>query len=163
MGQVSWRPVEKFTLGLGGGVKHTRSKSSNGADFTTPLLSVSLAYQPFETTSLGLSVNRSAAGSYFQSLATESLRWNLSLNQRLLGKLYLAASYGEVETDYVALLNTLLPNRSDKARTYSVRLSTRLLQRLSVALVTQETRNRSNLAGFGLTSRQIGIELGYRY
>ena len=161
--QLNWRPLDKLTLGVGGGVEYTHSNSASGVDLSNPLLDLSLSYQPFEATTLGASVSRTVSASYFRAQATDILQWNLSLNQRLLGKLYLGANYSRQESDYVALQNSVVAGRADEIEAYSFRLSTRLLQRLSVSLVWQKSKNTSNLAAFSFSSSQYGIELGYRY
>ncbi len=163
MARINWRPVDKITIGVGGGIEYTHSNSSRGVDLSNPLLDVSFSYSPFEFTTLSASVARTVSASYFQGQATENLRWNLNLNQRLLGKLYLGATYSRQESDYAALQSTILSDRSDEIESYSLRLSTRMLQRLSVSLILQKSQNRSNLAAFSFSSSQYGIELGYRY
>jgi hypothetical protein len=163
MARINWQPLDKLTIGIGGGVEYTHSNSASGVDLSNPLLDVSLSYQPFEATSLGASVSRSVSSSYFRAQATENLRWNLSLNQRLLGKLFLGAAYSRQENDYVALQNSVVAGRADEVEAWNLSLSTRLLQRLSVSLVWQKSKNTSNLAAFSFSSSQYGIELGYRY
>lgn len=163
MARLNWRPADKLTIGIGGGVQYTHSNSASGVDLSNPLLNLSLGYQPFEATTLGASVSRTVSSSYFRAQATESLGWNLNLSQRLLGKIYLGANYSRQESDYVALQNSVVAGRTDKVEAYSLRLSSRLLQRLSVSLVWQKSKNSSNLAAFSFSSSQYGIELGYRY
>jgi hypothetical protein len=163
LGRFNWRPTEKISLSLGGGIEYTHSNSASGVDRSNPLLNFSLRYQPFAATSLGLTVDRTLAASYFVSQATENLRWNLNFNQRLLGKLYFDATYSRQESDYVALRTTLLADRADVIESYSIRLSTRLLQRLSIAVLLQESKNASSLMAYNFSSRQYGIELGFRY
>lgn len=160
---INWNPSERLTIALGGGVEYTHSQSASGQDLSNPLLNLSLSYQPFETTTLSASVARTVSSSYFRAQATENLRWSLNLSQRLLGKLYLGASYSLQESDYATLQSNILADRSDEIENYSVRLSTRMLQRLSVSLVWQKSKNTSDLAAFSFSSSQCGIELGYRY
>ena len=163
MGQINWQPMEKLSLGIGGGIERTHSKSPLGVDLSNPLVNFTLRYQPFETTSVNISASRTVSASYFRAQATESFRWAIGFNQRLLGKLYLGANYSRQDADYVALENLLLVNRSDEIESYSLRLSTKLFKRLSVAIVSQKSRNTSNTAAFSFSSSQYGIELGYRY
>lgn len=160
---INWNPTDRLTVGLSGGVEYTHSQSASGSDLSNPLLDVLISYQPFETTTLSASVSRTVSSSYFQAQATENLRWSLSLNQRLLGKLYLGATYSLQESGYAALQDNVSADRSDEIENYSVRLSTRMLQRLSISLVWQKSNNTSSLSAFSFSSSQYGIELGYRY
>jgi hypothetical protein len=163
LARFGWRPVDKFSASFGVGVESIESNAAAALKQSNPVLDFSMTYQPFPVTSLSLAVSRSSSSSYFTARTTDNLRWNLSLSQRLLGKLYLSAGYSRQESDYVALQDSVVAGRADEVEAYNVSLSTRLLQRLSVSLVWQKSKNISNLAAFSFSSSQYGIELGYRY
>lgn len=163
LAQLGWRPLDKLAFSFGAGVESIESNSSSALRQSNPVLDFSMSYQPFSVTSLSLAVSRSSSSSYFSARTTDNLRWNLSLSQRLLGRLYLGANYSRQESDYVALQNSVTAGRADEVEAWNLSLSTRLLQRLSVSLVWQKSKNSSNLAAFSFSSSQYGIELGYRY
>ena len=53
--------------------------------------------------------------------------------------------------------------RDDNMYAFTVALRTTLLRRVTVALLFQNSRNSSNNTGYGFSSHQIGLEIGYRF
>jgi hypothetical protein len=150
-------------VGVGVGVQATHSTSSTSQNLSSPVFDVSLGYQPFDTTTLTFGAARTVSASYFKDLVTKNLRWNLGLQQRLLGRLYLNASYSRADGDYIATNAQGAAGRTDRVESISTRLTTRLLKRLSVSATYQQSKNTSNLAAFTFSSNQYGIELGWSY
>lgn len=156
---LAWTPMDKLTLSLNGGMDFTHSTSSAGLDLSNPVLDVSVSYQPFETTGISLSAARKVSTSLFQDQVTESLQWGIALQQRLLGRYYLNASYNRQEADYVATTALAAAGRADRVETLSASLTTKLLGRLSVSATFQQSKNTSNTALFSFSSKQYGISL----
>lgn len=186
LGRVNWRPTDKISLGLNGGMEYRHSRSSAGKDLRNPLLDASLDYQPFTTTGLGLTYSRSVKSSYFRDQVTEGSSWHVRLEQRLLGRLYLNVDWGRQRSDYSALTTTVpvlpeapvtdlpedpvapalllsLPGRADRVDSLNARLSVVLFGRLSVAASYNENKNQSNDTRFNFSSKQYGVEFGIRY
>jgi hypothetical protein len=160
---VNWRPSDKISISLATGVQSIRSESATGRDLSTPTLDAALAYQPFQTTSVSLGVSRSVSNSYFKDLVTENLRWNLGVQQRLLGRFYLSASYSRSESDYKATNAQGAAGRTDQVEAISTRVSTRLVKRISVSATYQQSKNTSNNADFTFTSDQYGGEVSWSF
>jgi len=161
--QISWQPTEKVSLGLQAGRESRKFKDSDAGRLNSPTYSGSIAYRPIETTTLVISASRQVSVSYFQDLVTEGTTWSFSLNQRLFQRFTLSAGYSWRETDYLATRLGVSANRKDDSNTLSFRLSTQLIDRLSVGLTYQESDYDSNVANFAYSSSQIGAEIGYRF
>jgi hypothetical protein len=161
--RFAWQLSNKLNAGIGAGWEYTQSTATEDNDLANPRFNFSLGYHPFETTSITLNATRSTSTSFFRNRAIESMRWSVGLNQRFLQRFYFGANYNRGRSDYTALTTVALADRSDTTESYSMRLSTRLLKRLSTAVVWRKNENTSNTSEFNFSSTQYGIELGYQY
>jgi uncharacterized protein (PEP-CTERM system associated) len=93
----------------------------------------------------------------------ENTSWGINLSQRLLEHFRLSGGVTHRKTRYIATSGSLPVGRSDETYSYNARLSTRFLQRGSIAVFYRRTHNDSNLNLFAFTSNQIGCEIGFRY
>ena len=59
--------------------------------------------------------------------------------------------------------DTIVVTREDTSYSYNVRLSTSFLQRGTIGIFYQHTRNSSDLADYTFSSDQTGVEIGYRF
>ncbi len=161
--QISWRATDKLSLELRGGFENRKFRSGGVADLNTPTMNASINYLPFETTTLSVAANRTVAAAYFQNEVTQNTSWNINLRQRLLQHFYLSSSLTQQKTSYLATSSTVAAGRSDRNYSFDVRLSTTFFQRGTIAVLYQNAHNTSNSTGFGFSSSQVGVELGYRY
>jgi len=169
-GRVSWRATDKISFQLGGGLQDQEYLSGGASDLVTPILNAGIQYQPFDHTQLSLNVSRTVSPSTFQNQATEATSITGGLNQRLLGRLTLVLSGGYSTTDYIATFSGLSTGRSDDTYNFGARLSFPFLQRGTVSLIYQYSKNISSQSGFaassnafGFNSRQVGFEVGWSY
>jgi hypothetical protein len=162
-GRLAWRPGEKLSCTVSGGVENRQFLNSDVPDSLHPLFGVSAQYHLFEPTSFSLGASRTVSASYFQDQLTENLTVSAGLRQRLLKKLYLDLNGGYRKTSYSATAAGINVNRDDAGTFFNVRLSLQLLKRGTVALFYQESDNSSNEPGFAYSSTQGGFELGYRF
>jgi hypothetical protein len=132
-------------------------------DLISPVFGGGIQYQPFEVTKISLNVDRTVDVSYLQNQVTESLGFTGDLNQRLLGRLFLDLTGGYQNTKYVASANNTPVNRSDDYYFFNTRLSTSFLERGTVAIFYQISKNASSQSGFGFSSHQFGLEIGFAY
>jgi hypothetical protein len=160
--QVTWQVSEKLSVSARGGTEK-RVIHSGSFDLNNSIADFSLDYRPFEASRLTVSAGRDVAASLFRDQVTESENWNVSLEQRLLGRFFLNARYGRQTASFVATSTAATAGRDDTRSTFSIRLNTTLLQRANIAVVFNESKNESNLGLFGFNSSQIGFEVAYRY
>ena len=162
-GQVLWRPGHKFTFSLLGGFEVRQFLDSSEANLLTPVFNLSLNYQLFEVTSFSLSLNRTVTPSYLENQLTEIYGFSAGIHQRFLGRLTLDVTGGYTTTAYRTTSAGISVNRQDDRATVNVRLSCPFLQHGSASVFYDWTDNISNEGGFGYTSNQVGLELGYRF
>ncbi len=162
--QLNWKASDKTTFNLQAGLEHRTFRDSGASSLNSPTFSAGLQFQPFPTTSIGLSANRDVTVAYFTNQITRNTGWQLNVQQRLLQHYYLSAGYSGGKSTYLSTDPALaVAGRDDKNYSFNVRLSTVFFERANVALIYQNTRNNSNANGFGFNSSQVGIELGYQF
>jgi hypothetical protein len=112
---------------------------------------------------LSLNANRAVTPSFFNGQITRNTGVGATLQQRFLGKLYLTAGVQHGTSSYIASAPGVVAGRDDTYDSINLRLSTAFFSRGTVAATYQHSRNSSNIAGFGLTSNQYGVELAWRF
>jgi hypothetical protein len=161
--QITWKATDKIAFNVQGGVERRKSRAIDAKVLTNPILNAAVLYQLTETTSFSFSASRAVAVSYFANDVTVSTGWNAAVQQRLLGKLQLSVGAGQQRVSYVPVINSLSPGRSDRYDSFNVSLSTTFLRRGSVSIFYQISRNSSNVVVYGLSSHQVGLQVGYRF
>lgn len=183
MGRLNWHPTDKLNLGIDGGVETRLSRAVGSKKMNSPILNATLGYQPFQVTKLVFTGSRSVASSYFDRQVTTSSSRSFSLEQRLLKHFYLSATYNHQRTGFESVTADIpvtppdvpsadptadppgvsLPGRSDRTESISLRLSTQLFQRWSLAASYQRNANSSSQSGFTFISTQFGFDLSCKY
>lgn len=162
--RVGWRPTNKLSFDVNGGAEQRRFKKSGTARLNRPTYGAAAYYQPFESTTLSLAGNRAISASYFANQVNDNTSWSIGLNQRLLQRFYLNTSASRTNTRYIPTGNSaIVVTREDTSYSYNVRLSTSFLQRGTIGVFYQRTRNSSDLAVYTFNSDQTGVEIGYRF
>jgi hypothetical protein len=161
--QLNWKATDKITFNVQGGFENRKFRTGGANDLNSPTFGASIQYQPFTTTTLSFTANRGVAAAYFTNQITKNTGWTLNLQQRLFQHYYLSAGYSGQKATYVTTDPTLVAGRDDQNYSFNVRLSTAFFQRGTIALLYQNGHNSSNRTGFGFSSNQVGLEVGYRY
>jgi hypothetical protein len=163
-GRIEWRATDKISLQVHGGVEDQQFLGGGStSDSINPVYGVSVQYHPSEATAISLSADGSVGTSYFTNQVTETTSVSVTLNQRLLKNLFLTLTGGYQNVTYTAAASGVSAGRNDDSYSFNARLSTVFLKRGTIAATYQFSDNASNRAGFGYTSNQIGLEVGYRY
>jgi hypothetical protein len=161
--RFGFNPTDKLSANLQGGID-VREVDAPGFDKEeSPTYSASIQYKAFDYTTIALRLSRQISASYFSNFNNETEALTLSLNQRLLGRFNLTVSYGERSSDYLGLQDNFVVGRSDEYDSFSVNLSTQLVNRVSVSAFYRNNQNATNATGFGFSSDQTGFSIGYRY
>jgi hypothetical protein len=161
--RVEWRVSDKIMLSGRAGAEKRKFLSGSRGTLESPTYSGSLSYHPFQVTTVSVSATRGISASYFANEITRSQGYVVSLNQRLLSKLFLTATMSETDTEFLAVHANATPRRNDHYRTYSARLSTVVFQRAVIAAFYQIGRNLSDDALYKFRTEQVGFELNYRF
>ena len=169
-GRVNWRATDKISFQLSGGLQVQHYLSGGAPDLLAPVYNGTIQYQPFEHTKLSLNASDSVTPSDYQNQTTENIATTADLNQRLFGRLYLDLSGGYDTTKYVSSVAGASTSRNDDYYTFNARLTSVLLKRVTVSVFYAYSDNTSSQSGFttsgsgfGFTSNQVGLEIGYRY
>ncbi len=160
---VTFKPTEKTSFQVQGGVETRKFNSSGTGKLHNAIFSAGLHYHPVEATTLTIQGSRAVTPSYLARQVTVNTGWNASVDQRLLGEFHLSAGYAHQKASYVITTAGLPAGRDDRYDSVNLRLSTTLLRRGTIAALYQISRNSSNTPGYGFSSHQIGLELGYRF
>jgi hypothetical protein len=163
--RIGWKLTEKITVNADAGSEKRRFRTPGIPARSNPVYSGSLNYAPRDGTRLSVTASEAVSASYVQDQLTERSSWGVTLEQRVLKQFNLSLRYSRGSTDYVSTAagEEATASRSDSSKSFSARLSTALLRRLSVSLIYQDTSNRSNESTFDVTSSQVGLELGARF
>lgn len=162
-GRIKWRATDKISFQVRGGMEDRQYLGTGGGDLVSPIFGALIQYQPFEVTKLSLNAERVVTPSYFRNQVTETTGFTGNLTQRLLKRFYLSLGGGYQTVRYVSSASGTAAGREDKYYSVGARLSTSFLKRGTIAALYQFSNNTSNTAGFGYTSNQVGLEVGYRF
>jgi len=159
-----WVPGSRINLSANVGADRSRFRLDGAEARARPTVNLNVGYALTSTTQLSFSASRSRSLSYFSNQYADSQRISLGLSQQLLGRLSLNLRVSENDSDYVgATTGGIIPNRSDRYRTYSASLGTQLLGRFSTSLSWQYNQNRSTRLGYRLESTVVGATISWRY
>jgi hypothetical protein len=161
--RIGWNPTERLSLDADAGYEYRKFRTGGSNELVNPVYNASIEYRPLSVTSVFFAAGAFETGSYFAAQATRGVTWNGSVEQRILQKFYFTAGASYREAKYIATEHDFVTGRIDKTRSYNTRLSTVFLRRGSIGIFYQLSKNSSNAAGFDISSRQIGCELGYRF
>ena len=163
LGRASWQLSPKTGLDVDGGLE-TRKSSSIGAIGASNLIyNIAIRNAPFEHTIFVLTAGRKTTISLFQNAVSEGSLINLSLSQRLLGKLQFSAQVEQQEIAFSPQGNSIANTRNDEKRSINLGLSAMIRKRGTMGITYQRSTNRSNLVGFGFSSSQYGLQAAWSY
>lgn len=160
--RVGWNPGSKLSFDLNGGVE-VRQFIDGAPDRVNPLVGVALSYRLFEQTRFSLGADRSVNTSLLQDQITEITSVSASFNQRLFGRLNASLSGGHRTSDYQVTSRSLFGDRTDETSHLGLTLGTAFLQRGLVSVGYRYLKNESSEEGFGFTSNQYTLNVGYRF
>jgi hypothetical protein len=160
---LNWLLGTKLKFAFRGGFEDRQFLESNTPDALNPIFGLSLVYNLFEFTTIAFSADRTVSKSYFQNEFTESTGFTAGLHQRMLTRLYLDITGGFTKSSYRATDTTLSVSREDNRGNINIRLSCPFLRHGSASVFYDWSDNTSTQNGFGYTSSQVGLELGYRF
>jgi hypothetical protein len=161
-GRINWRATDKISIQANAGFEEMQFQTGSAGDLFNPVFGAAIQYQPFEQTRISLNASRAVAPSYFQDQVQETTSVSADLNQRLLQKFYFDLNVGYSSVDYAGTTG-LGGIRTDNYYFLNARLSHQFLKRGTLAIFYQHTENSSSQPGFGYSSNQVGLEVGYSY
>ncbi len=163
--RIQWRPTEKLSFSVNGGLECRQILDEAYSDPINPIFGASAQYAPFKHTQFILSASRTVGSSdyYFIAQSTETTAVSLTLNQRLLEKFQFTGGLSWTQSDYSVALGSYSNVRTDDTYSFNARLGRAFLKRGNIAMTYQYTDNQSSISGFSFRGNQIGFELSYAY
>ena len=161
-GRVVWEPGSKLSLDLNGGFE-IRQFIDGASDRINPIMGASLSYEIFEQTLFRLEADRSVNTSLLQDQITENASLSASITQRLVGRVNASLLAGYRTSDYQSSSGSIVADRTDETSHLGLTLGTAFLQRGSISIGYRYLKNDSSEEGFGFTSNQYTLNVGYRF
>jgi hypothetical protein len=162
-GRINWQVLDKISVQLSGGVNCLQFLDSDAGSLVNQIYSLSVAYRPFEVTTLTLSANHGITPSFYEKELTENTTFRADLTQRVFKHFLLSVGGGYQTTTYISTTTGSAAGREDDYYTFSARLSTRVLKRVMLAALYTYNHNVSNQSGYDSSGQQVGFEIAYRY
>ena len=159
LGEIKWRPADRINVSLQGGWQDWHSLSAAIGSERNPVIQATLDYQPVDQTKISLFDSRLTSNTLDGNGVNKSSSWGASLNQRLLGKLFLRLGYTESSSDYRTTAGASVINRSDTVKSFNTAISIVVFRYWTAAATYQSLKNDSDLAIYKYSSSQYGVEV----
>jgi len=165
-----WLPATKLSVQGTAGVQLQQfvgdasdgSASESGTE-VFPIFGASVAYRPFEQTSLSAGANHTIGNAYEENRFVETTIVSLGLRQRMFGQVNLDVVPAYNFRKYKSSSTGLSVTREDDYFSVYSGLSTVVFSKLNVAIFYQYSDNSSDNDGLSFNSRQVGARLQYQY
>jgi hypothetical protein len=161
--RLAWKVGDKLTFTAQAGEERRQFAGDSRPPLHSPVYSITGGYQVRPTTKFSLGASRSVSASYFANQVAKGESWNAGFEQRLLQRFYLAVDLSERRTHYLSVPVEGVVVRADRYRAFNVRLTTVLLEYVSLGLVYQTARNLSDRTSYALHTHQYGFEVSVRF
>jgi hypothetical protein len=161
--QINWHPTNKTTIEAEAGWDRWKFIGAGTRHLTGGYCRLLLMLHPFDETRIIVTGERGVQPTPFRNQVAENESATAMLGQRLFGHINLDVMAAYQRLTYRAETTELPKLRGDSLQTYTGRLSIVTFTRGTAGFFYRHMRNRSNQRTFGFTSRQVGIELTYRY
>ncbi|HUS34238.1 MAG TPA: outer membrane beta-barrel protein [Verrucomicrobiae bacterium] len=162
-GRVDARIAEKLNLSIHAGGELRQILESDADPLLNPIYGASLIYHPFTQTTLSLAGNRTVSASLLFGQVTESTDISVGLTQRLFGAVSAGLSAGFRNTRFLFTTAGTSLSREDDSFTFAGSLGYTFLKRGSIGVSYAQSENSSSDQSFSQTTRQVSLNLGYRF
>lgn len=161
-GRLNWRVDDRISVSANVGVEDRQFQIAGRGSLISPLYGVSVQYQPFNETTVALTVSHSVSQSFLVTEITQNTSYGVTVGQRLLGKLHLDLS-GDYNVEDFISSTAAIQSRTDNFYSFNARLSWPFLKRGSIGLEYEYSHDQSSLPGFTYGSKQLGFDISYTY
>ena len=156
---MNWQAGDKVTMTVSAGGE---DRQLPGSDMINPIFNGTLTYRPWEHTAASLAASRTVTPSAYQNEVQVNTTISATFRQQFLQYLTFEASGGYSTVPYTGGA-TGQQARTDDSRFVRVSFISSFRQRGTVSIFYSFNDTSSSSSTFALTSRQMGIELGWRY
>lgn len=163
--RVEWRATDKISFQINGGLEDRQFFNGGSGDVLNPILNARIQYQPFDVTKISLTADRKVNAAYLSG-ETESTEIIGDVKQRLFENFSLDLNGGYLNNSYI-VKNNQLQSRADDYYFVGVQLGCQFLTRGTkhgtISVFYQASKNSSSQAGYGFSTSQFGLDIGYRF
>jgi len=175
-GTMNWRVENKMSLIASAGLGVTQLL---GAELIDPIFSGTIAYRPWEHTSVSLNASRSVNPSFYANDVIVNTTISATFQQRFLKYFTFSLNGGYSTSPYIGFATvqefnfhqigapaptaTVQQNRTDYSHFFMARLGSAFRKRGTASIFYSYSDYSSGLAAFNLTSHQVGFELAWSY
>ncbi len=156
--RLSYQVTGKIDLVASAGVEFRNFKGQGRDQYVSPVFEIGLNYLPFDGTKLSVTSNRRTLNSAVlagQDYAVTNVTVNIQ--QRLLARVYLAASAGYENSDYFSAIAGGTSNRRDHYYFVEPSIAVRLTRFWTVGAYYQHRTNNSSVDAFSFHDNQVGL------
>jgi hypothetical protein len=176
-GTMNFRPGEKLSLTLSGGVEEMQFVDPSAPPLLTPIFSGNLQYQLFPSTVINLIGSRSSNPSYFGNQVEVATRVAASISQQFSKKWSAALNAGYSTEPLTSIVPAPLPryflgvppttslveDEEQNSTSYGIRLTYAVVERATISLFYTINDNSTGQANYSYSSHQVGLSLTYRF
>ena len=141
-----------------GGVEFRDFKGQGRDQYVSPVFEIGLNYTPFDGTKLSISANRRTLNSAVlagQDYAVTN--FTVNIQQRVLTRLYLAASAGYENSDYFSAIAGGMSNRRDDYYFVQPSIAVSVTRFWTVGAYYLHRANNSSVDAFSFHDNQVGL------
>jgi len=156
--RLSYQITGKMDLVTSAGVEFRSFKGQGRDQYVSPVFEIGLNYLPFDGTKLSLTANRRTLNSAVlagQDYAVTNITANIQ--QRLLARIYLAASVGYENSNYFSAIAGVTSNRQDDYYFVEPSIAVRMTRFWTVGAYYLHRANNSSDDAFTFHDNQVGL------
>jgi hypothetical protein len=160
---LSWTPSAKLAIAGAVSLDNRIILARRWQWLQNPVFTASASYAPFDVTSLQGNLSRIISPSFFRGQASTITLYGFSVQQRLLGHLWLNGGITYQNSEYITAGRVAEFARKDNAWSYTAGVRTTFFKRGKIGVSYQDSDSHSNLPGFNLQSWRVAWDISYRY
>ena len=156
--RLGYQVTGKIAFSFSGGAEFRQFENNSRGQYVSPVFSLSVLYQPSDSTSFNLSGNRNiynsgilAGQDYVQSLIQASLR------QRFMQRFFLGLAAGYENSDYFSTISAASANRNDDYYFVEPSIDFSITRFWTFGGYYLHRENASSLQSFSFKDSQVGV------
>ena len=156
--RLSYHATGKVSLNASGGVEFRQFEDSSRGEYISPVFEVGATFQPFDGTSLGLSINRRTLNSaVFAGQDFASTNVTASAHQRLLTKFSVGLTIGYENSNYFSAVNGVNASRNDNYYFVEPSVDVGITRFWTFGAYYLHRQNESSFQSFSFYDNQVGV------
>ena len=162
-GEILWSPSYRLSVDLKGGIESRSFSGTNSAKLNTPVLDATSSYALGDTTAFTANASQKVGSSLIVGVVEKTTVIGVGVRQRLLQHFNLGVSLSRQSVSYIDVVSSLHPSRLDRVDSLQSSLGTVILRHFTLSASYSVSKNASNFSGYGFSSRQAALSIGYKF